>query len=294
LSNPKTKINNIHRGILSMIGASLGFSIMGALVKSISNRLPSSESVFFRAAVSFVILVPWMMHQKIPFLGKNWKMLLLRSAAGFTALCLSFYTASTIKLADASILNHTSIIFVALLSPLFLGERMTSKMMCLIASGLTGAIMIVKPSFEMINIPGLAGLASGFFAAIAYISIKKLHRSDSSFTIVFIFMLFSTLTSCLLFGDEFLMPERWEWLALIGTGVIGAFAQLLLTHAYKLADASIVSPYMFSTVMFSALWGALFWNELPDIWSFLGAMILIGTGISIIRTSKAADENEFL
>lgn len=277
--------NPTHRGILAMILASLGFSIMGALVKAVSLKIPFSESVFFRAFISLVILVPWMAQQKIPFLGKNWKVLLVRSAAGFTALCLSFYTASEIKLADASILNHTSTLFVALLSPFFLNEKMNLKIFGLIVTGLLGASLIVKPSFNMINVPGLAGLASGFFAAIAYISIKKLHRSDSSFTIVFIFVLFSTIASLILFGRYFVMPSGWEWVVLMSIGAVGVLAQLMLTYAYKLADASTVSPYMFSTVIFSALWGALFWKELPDIWSWIGGMILVATGILILKNS---------
>lgn len=286
----KIKTHLKRNGILLMIAASLFFSVMGALVKYATEDLPSMEAVFFRAAVTLIIITPWMIYKKIPLLGKNRLLLLTRSAFGFIALGLTFYVTSKIHLADVSILNRTSVLFVALLSAFFLREKVSAPLIIYIICAFLGAAMVVKPQLNMVNIPGLLGLAAGFFAAIAYVSVKALHKTESFFTIVFSFSFFSTFASLIFFHQQFVMPQGFHWFALIGLGLCGTIAQLLMTYAYKHTEASIVTPYSFITVIFSALWGMFFWGEIPDIWSAFGGILIIACGIGIVRLKKAKGE----
>ena len=271
-----------------MILASLFFSFMGALIKYAAKEMPIMEGVFFRSVLSLVLIVPWMAYRKISFFGKNGPVLFLRSLAGFIALCMSFYATAHLTLADASILNQTSVLFVALLSALFLKEKVSTPLLIYIICALVGAVLILKISFSILNFPGLIGLASGFFAAVAYISIRELHKTDSFYTMVFGFSFLSGIGS-ILFFPQFVRPDFHQAAALIGLGVTGTVAQLLMTYAYKHAPASIVSPYAFATVIFSALWGAAFWGEIPDIWSFLGALLIIASGVGILKLKKAEE-----
>lgn len=265
-----------------MILASLFFSFMGALIKYASAGIPVMESVFFRSLVSILLIAPLMLARQVSFFGNNTPMLFLRSLAGFIALSLTVYATAHLTLADASILNQTSVLFVAMLSTFFLKEKVSTPLIVYIICAMVGAVLIVKISPDVLNIPGLVGLTSGFFAAVAYISIRELHKTDSFYTMVFGFSLVSTIGS-LPFFPHFIQPNLFQWGALIGLGVTGTIAQLLMTYAYKQAPASIVSPYTFATVLFSALWGGLFWGEIPDIWSFLGALLIISSGIGIIK-----------
>ena len=107
---------------------------------------------------------------------------------------------------------------------------------------------------------------------------------------VFWFSLVSSVGSFALFRNDFVVPHGAQWAALIGLGVAGTIAQLLMTSAYKHSPASVVSPFSFASVLFSVLWGLLFWSEIPDFWSFLGGMILIVSGIGIIRLGKNRGE----
>lgn len=269
-----------------MIAASLFFSLMGAIVKQVSEKIPAMEAVFFRAVVSLAILTPWMIRKRIPLAGTNRPILLLRSLSGFTALALSFYVISKIKLADAAILNHTSVLFVALVSVIFLREKVSAALAFYTLAALVGAAFIVKPGFDVMNVPGLMGLASGFFAAIAYLSISNLHKTDSFFTMVFYFSLVSSIGSFALFGNDFVLPHGPQWAALIGLGVVGTIAQLLMTSAYKHTEASVVSPFSFASVLFSATWGLFFWQEIPDLWSIFGGIVIIASGVGIIRLRR--------
>lgn len=284
---PSAKLKQ--NGILLMIAASLFFSMMGALVKEATPRVPFMEAVFFRAFVSLVLLAPFMAVKRIPYFGSSFRLLFVRGASGFTALGLSFYVTSQIPLGNAAILNHTSTLFVALLSVIFLKEKVGAKLIIYILCALLGAGLIVKPDLYGMNTPGLLGLASGFFAAIAYISIKELHKKESFYTMVFNFSLISS-AGALLFLRDFILPSFADMLLLIGVGLCGTIAQLLMTYSYKFTDASIVSPYAFSGVLFSFGWGILFWNEIPDRWSAVGALLIIACGIGIMRIKKSRGE----
>jgi len=276
--------------ILFMIGASFFFSIMGAFVKYTTAHIPVMEAVFFRAAVTLLLITPWMIVKKIPLIGQNKGLLLLRGAAGFTALSLSFYLTSIVNLADASIYNRTSVLFVALFSAFFLREKVTTPLVIYIICAFIGVGMIIKPSLNVVHVPGLIGLAVGLLAAIAYICVKALHRTETFFTIVYSFSLFSALGSVLLFHRQFIWPESILWFYLIGIGLFGTIAQLMMTYSYKHIDASVVTPYSFSTIFFSLLWGMFFWNEIPDLWSALGAIVMIACGVGIVKLKKDKGE----
>lgn len=279
-----------HRGILFMITSSLFFAVMGALVKYATGRIPFLEAVFFRSAVMLVLLIPWMIHKKISFRAKNYPVLLLRCASGFTALCLSFYVVTKLALADASILNRTAIPFVAILSLIFLREKVTAPLIIYTLCSLVGAGLIIKPDFAVVNVAGFLGLLAGFLAAVAYVSIKELHESESPLTIVFYFALFGTIVALALSLGNFVIPQGTEALALVGIGLAGTIAQSLMTYAYRDDNASIVSPFSFSTVLFSGLWGFLFWQEIPDWWSVMGALLIIACGIGIMKLKKSRGE----
>lgn len=278
-------------GIALMVVASFLFSVMGALAKFAMARLPHTQVVFFRAVTCLPFLAVWLLHKKQPFFGrKNFPLLLLRSVAGFTSLMLTFYTTQKIDLGTASVLNFTSILFVALLSVLFLGERVSAKLVFLIVTAFAGACFIIKPG-NTFNMAGLSGLGAGFFAAVAYVSIKKLHDTESFVTMVFNFMFFASLFSLTLFGKDFIWPNTIEWVALLALGVAGTVAQLFMTYSYKLAEASVVSPYGVSAVLFSSLWGIIFWGDHPDLWSIVGSLMIVLSGLALLKIEKVPAVN---
>lgn len=277
-----------YQGVLCMILASLLFAVSGSLVKFLTLRLPAMEVVFFRFVVGVIVLAPWMIHQRIPFGGQNRPVLFFRSLCGFVAGGLSFYVTSKITLADAYLLTHSSPVFVALLSAVFFREYVPPRLYGLILLATLGCTFILRPRFDVVNMPGLLGLLAAVFAALAYLGIKKLHKTDSSATIVFHYSLFSTVTALLLFGRSFFSPTLKESLALLGCGLCATLAQMLMTRAYKFQDASEVSPYSYVTVLFSALCGILFWNEMPGWGTMIGGTLLIISGVGILKMRKPA------
>lgn len=279
--------DKLSRGIISSLLAAFFFSIMGALVKYSASEVPVMQVVFYRTVINLFLLIPYMAAKKISFFGNHKRLLLTRSIAGFVALCLGFFATSHLKLADASILGETSVVFVALLSALVLGERLSTKLWVLIFTSLCGAALIIKPTFNFINVAGLVALAGGFMRAVAYISMKRLHDTENSFTIIFNFCFYSTFFSLILFGSTFEATRLGIWFALLIMGTCGTIGQIFLTYGYRYAPASIAAPLSFCGVLFSAFWGALVWGELPDVVSLIGTGVVIASGVAIIRLSHA-------
>ncbi len=269
-----------------MIGAGLAFSAMAALVKASSDHIPLFQITFFRAGVSAVIIFFAMILRGVKIKGSNQKFLLLRSLSGFTAMCLNFFALSQIALGDAAVLHQTTPFFVIILSVFFLSEPFHRNLLLLTILCFAGISVVLRPSGHLFNLAGLAALASAIFAAGAYVSIRHLHKTDTFWTMAFYFMATSALLSFFPMLTQWVWPHPKEWLMLIGTGILGTLGQLWMTYAYKHDEASFVAPFAYAGVLFSFLWGALFFEEVPGTWTALGAGLTVIGGVGILILKK--------
>jgi drug/metabolite transporter (DMT)-like permease len=280
----------LENGIFCMLTASLFFAAMGTLAKFSLREVPLIEVVFFRSMVSASILGVILLFQKGSFLGNRPWLLLGRGLVGFAALMTNFYAVSKIPLGDAAILNSTSPVFVVFLSVLFLDEEISLRVILLSLFSLLGVGFILKPSLSYFNLPALLGLVSGFLAALAYVAIRQLHATDSFVTMAFYFTGISALFSAPLTLSHFVFPRPMVWAGLLGVGLTGTFGQLLMTYAYKHEDASVVSPFSYTAVIFSFFFGMFFFGELPDRYTVLGSAIVIASCVALsqIRNRRYA------
>lgn len=285
-------LRSFENGVLCMILACLLFAVMGASVKIALREVPIYQAVFFRSIISAFIIGGLILFTRSSFIGNNPLLLSGRGLAGFIALNLNFYTIAKISLGDATILNQTSPLFVALFSALFLGERLSKKGMLLSLVSFVGVALIVKPSFSHYNHAALAGLLGGMVAALAYISISRLHGSDSSLTMAFYFTAISSILSAPFMLHRAVLPSPRAWFCLILAGLTGTFAQLLLTYAYKNEPASRVAPFSYVAVIFSFGFGIALFGEIPDLYSVLGSGIVIASCIVLMRLRQAALHQE--
>jgi drug/metabolite transporter (DMT)-like permease len=258
-----------------MLSSSLFFAMMGALVKFSLKEIPLFEVVFFRSIISAGILGLMISMRKSSFIGNRPWLLLGRGLAGFVAILTNFYSVSKIPLGDASILNQTSPIFVAFFSVLFLGENLPPRVLFLSLLSLLGVGLIVKPSFSYMNLAALSGLASGVMAALAYVAIRELHASDSFLTMAFYFTGVTSFLSAPFAIHSFVWPRATVAWSLVGVGLTGTFGQLLMTYAYKNEKASIVAPFSYVAVLFSFLFGVIYFGEVPDRYSLTGSAVVI-------------------
>jgi len=275
-----------------MLSACFFFALMGASAKEALKEVPVYEAVFFRSFVSVIFSVFLILRHRASFIGNRPLLLLGRGLSGFVALVFMFYAIANIPLGDAAILSQTSPLFVVLFSVVFLGEKFSSQIFILTLLSLCGVALVVQPSFHHINLATWAALASGVLAACAYIAIRQLHATESFLTMVFYFSFISmvfTLPPLLYRG---VVPRPFILFLLFFGGIMGTFAQLLLTHAYKLEEASKVAPFAYTAVVFSFIMGVLFFGEIPNRSSILGSILIILSCILLTQYQRRLLKNK--
>lgn len=266
-----------NKAVLYIIFSAFGFSVMSLCVK-LSGDLPSIEKSFFRnivaAVIALVILVR--SHTGFSFQRRNLPLLILRSALGTIGIFCNFYAVSHLVLSDASMLNKLSPFFTLFFSWLILKEKLSPLQGISVLIAFLGSLLIIKPSFDLTAAwPALAGFIGGLSAGGAYTCVRALGvRGERGPLIVFFFSVFSCAASIPFMVADFVPLTLTQLLLLLGAGGGAAIGQFGITAAYKYAPAREISLYDYTMVVFSAIWGILFFHELPDIFSFLGYVII--------------------
>jgi drug/metabolite transporter (DMT)-like permease len=267
-----------------MVAAEVIFSCGWAMIKWVGGRLPVFEVVFFRAVLSLIILTAIMLWRGSSFRGKNYKLLFTRGLFGFLGIVTSFAAMIKMNLGNASILLNTFPLFVALLAPVFIGEKFKHINFIFVVTAFAGISLIIKPTQHIFHNMAFLGLLSGICAAFSVISVRRLTLTDSSSVITFYFTLITTLASIPFIAGKFVMPTTFEWLLLAGIGTAVTVGQLLMAKAYSYAHAATVSPFAYISVLGAYIFGIIIWKEVPDILSIIGCVLIVIAGVAITIT----------
>jgi drug/metabolite transporter (DMT)-like permease len=277
-------------GVILAILSSLVFSMMNALVKAVSLNIPAAEVMFFRSIIGTAIIYFMMRHSHVPFSKKGVPMLFVRGLLGALYLFAYFYTISKIPLADASILAHLSTIFVIILSAVFLKEKVTKRTFYILPLVFLGAILLVKPfNYSSYSIYAVVGISSALFAAGAATSIRYLSKLHHSYEIVFYFLATGTIISIPLMWNSIVIPTPLEFFYLACIGVVSLLGQIFLTKAFTHENIVVVEVTRYIGIVFNALWGFLFWTEVPDRYTLIGGVLIITACILLSMKKKKTD-----
>jgi drug/metabolite transporter (DMT)-like permease len=275
-------MDNRPKAVALMLISAFAFSIMSAMVK-LSGDIPIFEKVFFRNLIGLIIAYIMVKNSKARLFGKreNQKYLFFRSILGLLGVILNFYALRYLVLSDASMLNKISPFFVTLFAIMFLKEKITKVHIPTLIIVFLGALLIIKPQFNLAVMPSLAGFVSAMFAAGAYVLIRFLSGREKSATIVFYFTFISVIAMFPLMILNYQKPTILQFAFLVGTGIFAAIDQFALTNAYRYAPAGEVSIYNYLSIIFSAIIGFIIWSEVPDFLSVIGTLIIIAVAIFI-------------
>ena len=283
--------NNILKGIFCIIIAGFGFALMSLFVK-LSGDLPSIQKGFFRNIIAvFLSSIPLIKHWKVINIPRNntgWLVLISRSVFGTIGLVLNFYAISHISLADSSIIQKLSPFIIIILSYIFFKEEMTKFQVFAIIIAFIGITLIIKPSGNnIISMGALAALLGALCAGIAYTCVRYLgtHNISGEFIIFF----FSSLSSLMLLPYlilDYRTMTYYQLSMLLLAGISATIGQYGVTFAYKFAAAKYISVFDYSQVLFSGIFGYMFFGEFPDFQSLIGYIIVISVGIVLVLRSK--------
>lgn len=287
------KIGRKTKGIIYIIVAAFGFSVMSLFVK-LSGDLPAFQKAFFRNFIALIFIIAMMLREKIGFLPKksNIPALLGRSLFGTLGLLCNFYALGQLNLSDANMLNKLSPFFAIVFSVFLLREKPNVIQLLGVTVAFTGSVLIIKPGFDNPRvIPAIAGVLGGMGAGAAYTFVRKLgENGENSKRIVFYFSAFSCLFCVPFMIAEYEPMTAVQTLFLVLAGTFACVGQLGITKAYLCAPAKEISVYDYTQVVFAAILGFFVFGDLPDLLSVGGYILICGAGIAMFFYNRRAEK----
>jgi drug/metabolite transporter (DMT)-like permease len=277
---------------LWMIAASFCFALMGTFIKMSSAKLAMADIVFYRTLINFLIVALLMRLRgtgaRTAYLGLH----IRRGLIGSLALALGFYSITNLPLGTAVTLNYTTPIFLAILSAVLFRQRPSAALCLAVLIGFLGILVLLQPTLAPEQyLPALIGLACGLVTALAYYNVGVLVRAGEPETrVVFYFSLIGTLISLVWLACRgFSALDRTTALLVLGFSLSGTVGQLAMTRAYGRGPALITGAFSYSTIVFSSLFGLLFFNERLEWLGWAGiALVIVSGGLAMASRLKNA------
>lgn len=272
------------RAILLMIASLAFFALMDALVKDLGSRYSTLQIVFFRSFFAFVPLAyllyrtGWANAVKINSYSGH----ALRILVGVAAMSCFFYAFAHMPLADVVAISFAAPIFVVALSVPLLGEKVGPRRWIAVLIGFAGVVVMVDPGAGMLNPVAVIALIGTIFFALAMIVLRKLGRTETGASVVFSFTLVCTVASGLALPFVWTTPNLLDLAGLIAIGLLGGTGQILMTYAFKYGDVAVVAPFEYTAILWATLLGFIFWGDIPGLNIWIGAAIVMLSGLFIL------------
>ncbi len=250
----------------------------------------SSEISFFQITwARYIFTVFWTFPFMFFFFRKNlkWsenpKLQILRGITLLLANICFFYSISIISMAKALTLAFIAPLVTTALSPIFLGENVGIKRWSAVIVGFIGSLVVIRPGLIEFNIATVAALGTGFFYGVYLVITRSLHTVDNPLLTLLFTGVVGAIISSLFVPIVWvnLSQPQWLWLALMG--VFACLGHLLLIYSLRYADASKLAPFGYFEIITNIILGYYFFNDFPDIWTFIGLFIIISSGIYVFK-----------
>ncbi|MDQ2702408.1 MAG: DMT family transporter [Pseudomonadota bacterium] len=277
------------RAVLMMLACVAVFSSMDVVLKLLSAHYPPMQVASLRGASSLPWLLAWAAATTglRPLLRVRWSLHLLRGALGILMMATFVYALRTLPLATAYSIFFVAPLMITALSVPFLGERVGPRRWTAIAIGFTGVLVVLRPGGEgMLSLAGIAVLAAALGYAVSAITVRVLARTDSTQAMVVWLMALMAVGAGVLAWPQW-VPVRGEhaWL-ILGLGIAGALGQYLITEAFRLGEASLLAPLEYTALLWGVIWDLALWSVLPDGVTWLGAGIIVASGLYLVRRER--------
>lgn len=277
------------RGALWMLLAAAVWATNDAIVKAVGRTIDPMQIAFFRCFFGALTVLPFLLASTGTFALRTRRFggHVGRSVMGYLAMVFSWYSVVHLPLADATALAFSRPLFMVVLAVLFLHEVVRWRRWTATAIGFLGVLIMARPGLEEINTGLMAAITGAFFVAVVNVLIKSLAMTERPVTILFYF---GVLSSTMALGPALWVwqtPAPLEFAVLVFIGVSGALGQYLTIRAFRIADATAVDPFDYVRLLYAALFGFLFFAELPDVFTVIGAAIIVGSTWYIARRGAA-------
>jgi drug/metabolite transporter (DMT)-like permease len=260
-----------------MTAAAFAVALDTVIVRIVVQELHPAVIVLFRTLFGLLVLAPWAARAGASgFRTRKLPLHLVRALLKLGALVCFFYAVAVMPLAEATAIVFATPLFAAAGAVLFLGEHMSPRRAASTLAGFLGVLVILRPAAGSLGSGTLAAVAAALGLAAVGLMVKQLSRHDPPNTIVVLNLALSVPLALLIAVPFWTTPSvaALGWLVL--QGLLGAAAQLSVTRAMRIADASLMMPIDFARLPFVAALAYAAFGEVPDLWTWVGAAV-IGT-----------------
>lgn len=270
-----------NQGIMYIIMAAFFFACMSFFIRK-AGDLPTMQKGFFRNVVAMFAAAVMLLRTEDKFKIKKGSIpsLLMRAICGTIGLVCNYYAIDHMNISDANILNKLAPFFAIIMSALILNEYANRFEWSMVIVAFIGALFVVKPTLDMKCIPAVVAAIGGLGAGTAYTFVRKLGKQgERGPVIVMFFSTFSCIITLPFVIFDYHPMTLMQLIYLLIAGSCAAAGQFTVTQAYAKAPAKDISIFDYSQVLFAAILGFLFLNQIPDIYSIIGYIIIIGAAI---------------
>jgi drug/metabolite transporter (DMT)-like permease len=272
-----------------MLMAVACFSLMDAGMKQLASSYPTLQVTFLRGAASLPFVLVWVLATAGPrsLIPVRWGLHLLRGLLGMAMIGCFVFALRSLPLSTAYTIYFVAPLLIAALSVPLLGEHVGPRRWIAIGIGLVGVVVVLRPGVDgFISVPGLMVLLAATAYAVAAITVSMLTRTDTPQSMVVWFLVILALGAGLLALPDW-QPLQLGHAALIaGMGLAGAGGQVALTRAFQLGEASLIAPLEYTGLVWVIGWDLAFWGVLPDRFTWLGAAIIVASGLYLLHRER--------
>ena len=281
-SGARRPASNALRGIGFMMLACVLFGAMHVGVRHVTQSIHPFEAAFFRNLFGLLVLAPsFITHGWRPLRTRRFGLHCVRAALNVVAMLSFFYALSITPVVLVQALAFTAPLFTSVLAVALLGERIRARRLTAIVVGFAGALIIIRPGVQPIELGPALVLASAAVWGYVVVLIKSLSRTDTAVTITaYMVLLMTPMTlACALF--VWTWPTEGTLAVLVGIGIAGTLAQMCMTQSLRLAETMVVLPFDFTKLVWGAFFAWLLFGELIDTWTLVGALVIFSGGLYV-------------
>ncbi|MEO5596588.1 MAG: DMT family transporter [Lysobacteraceae bacterium] len=277
------------RAIVAMLIAVALFGLMDAGLKLLSPHYAPLQIAALRGLAS----LPWVLLWAGATVGlrsllrPRWSLHLLRGVLGLAMMVGFIFGLRTLPLSTAYAISFIAPLLITAMAAWILHERVGPRRWSAIAMGLLGVLVVLRPTASgLISLGGLAVLLAALAYAVSAITVRVLARSDSNQSMVVWLMILVGFGALALAAPGWIPVRDQDWTLIVGIGIVGALAQVAITDAFRRGQASLIAPLEYTALAWSVCLDLTLWNVLPDAKTWLGAAIIVGSGLYLLRRER--------
>jgi drug/metabolite transporter (DMT)-like permease len=270
------------QGALWLVSGGFIFTTNSAMIRLLSTEIEGIQTAFFRAFFSVLLLAPMILAGRVkPWRSKRLQGHFWRTFMGTCSMVLGFYAVSMLELADATALAFSQPLFSVILGAVVLHEKGRWRRWTATFVGFIGVLVMVRPGAGSLQPGAIVALCNAMSVAVSVLLVRRQSNSEAPLMILTQFALFSTLFLTLPAIWFWRWPTPTGWALAVGVSVTATLGQYFWVQAFASGEMSAVAPFDYLRLPFAVFVGWLIWGDMPVIWTYVGASIVIASALYI-------------